>query len=453
MDFFEAILKFLDSSWETPQPYGAFHLICFALVFVAAFVLCFLWKKGIIKNVSLVVLVTAVIVAVFEIYKQINFSFGYQDGITFNYQWYAFPWQFCSTPLFIGLAAGLTKGKIHHHLTAYLATYAFFAGLAVMIYPNTVFVDTIGICIQTMLCHGSMIVIAIFLYYTGYVKAEIGTLWKALPVFAMNMGIAVTLNEVANLIGITEENTFNMFFISPYFDSELPVYSLVHNALRGNIWGFILSIVLYFLGFSVCALVMVLIPMGIKKLLAYDFDSYYAEKDRIAAEKKAIADEQRKLEEEKLMAEAAERAEQRKKEIEAKKEELRKKREEKRKKREEKLSKEERKKRKEKRERAEKKKKERQKKAEEAKRKKKAEAQKKKEEKNRLKEAEKRELLGKQLYEDREKEKESEKLRKQELKEKKQLAKEQKNAASDSVPQNVSAPAEPVVQTEDNKNE
>ena len=83
------------------------------------------------------VLITALVVILLEIYKQINYTFSYEGAITFDYQWYAFPFQFCSTPMYVGLLVGLfRKGKIHDALCAYLATYAVFAGLCVMIYPE-----------------------------------------------------------------------------------------------------------------------------------------------------------------------------------------------------------------------------------------------------------------------------------------------------------------------------
>ena len=40
----------------------------------------------------------------------INFSFNYDSLHTWwNYQWYAFPFQFCSTPMYVGLIAALTN--------------------------------------------------------------------------------------------------------------------------------------------------------------------------------------------------------------------------------------------------------------------------------------------------------------------------------------------------------
>ena len=110
-------------------------------------------------------LVESLLITVLEIYKQINFSF-HVDGIQilFDYQWYAFPFQFCSTPMYIGLLAAVVRSKsLHMRLCSYLATYALFAGICVMAYPSTVFIDTVGINIQTMIWHGSMITVGIVL--------------------------------------------------------------------------------------------------------------------------------------------------------------------------------------------------------------------------------------------------------------------------------------------------
>ena len=108
-------------------------------------------------------------------------------------------------PMFVGLLAGIfRKGKIHEAFCAFLATYSIYAGVCVMLYPVTVFVDTIGINIQTMVCHGSMITIGVYLLYTGYVKMEHRTILKALPVFAVAVFVAMTMNEIAYYTGLLE---------------------------------------------------------------------------------------------------------------------------------------------------------------------------------------------------------------------------------------------------------
>lgn len=264
MEFWRKVLEIMDADMTTPTMYGWFHILFFALSIAAAILLCFLYKKGYITNVRRVVLVVAITVIVLEIYKQINYSFSYSDGIAFDYQWYIFPWQFCSTPMYIGLLAGLTKGKFHDYMCCFLSTFAVFAGAAVMFYPGDVFIGTIGINIQTMICHGSMITVGIFLFYTNHVKAEWKTLFKAIPVFAGCVTVAVILNEVGHAAGLTEDHFFNMFYISRHEDGHLPVYSSVQEVVPYP-W----CLILYLIGFTAAAGIMLLLAMGIKKLSAF----------------------------------------------------------------------------------------------------------------------------------------------------------------------------------------
>ena len=106
MHFFEAILRFFDTQMTQPTPYGWFHILSLALTVAATVLLCRFGKS---LNPRKTVLFTAILVTVLEIYKQINYSFSYEGGIGFDYQWYAFPFQFCSTPMYVGLLAGMLK--------------------------------------------------------------------------------------------------------------------------------------------------------------------------------------------------------------------------------------------------------------------------------------------------------------------------------------------------------
>ena len=261
MSFWKSILAFLDTQATAPVTYGIFHIICLLLTAGLTTFAVIRGRRHSEKQVCKVLLITALVVVIFEIYKQINFTFG--DGSSEpSYRWYIFPWQFCSTPMYIGLLAGiLRKGRIHDALCAYLTTYALFAGLAVMFYPNDVYIETVGINIQTMICHGSMVVIAGYLYGSGHVELKLKTVLKAMPVFAVCVAIAAILNEIANAAGLLENHNFNMFYISPYLECSLPVYSLVHNAVP-----FPVNLVIYILGFSAAACLILLICKGIATL-------------------------------------------------------------------------------------------------------------------------------------------------------------------------------------------
>lgn len=264
MEIWTRILQILDTQMTTPGLYGWFHLLWLGITVAASLALGLRGHNRSFDNVRKIVLILSVVTIVLEVYKQINYTFG--DGSAAPaYQWYAFPWQFCSTPMYIGLVAGLTKkGKFHDALCAYLATFGMFAGMAVMLYPGDVFIGTVGINIQTMVCHGGMVVLGTLLLASGHVKAELRTILKALPVFATVVLIAVAMNEAAFRTGLLEEHTFNMFFVSPYCEPSLPVYSLVQGVLP-----FPWSLLVYILGFTAAATVVLAVAMGIGKLLAH----------------------------------------------------------------------------------------------------------------------------------------------------------------------------------------
>ncbi len=265
MNFFAVILEFLNLKMETPTQFGWFHLLSIALTVIITFLLCKYYKPtaddG--SRARRVIVITAIIVTILEIYKQINYTFKVSDGvINTYYQWYAFPFQFCSTPMYVGLLIALfKKGKIHESLCAYLATYSVFAGAAVVAYTGDVFVGTIGINIQTMVCHCSMIIVGVYLLYTGYVKLEHKTILKALPVFSAAVMIACIMNEIAFLTGITTEHYFNMFYVSPHCDPHLPVYSLVQPLVP-----YPLNLIIYIAGFTAAAYIILLIGMLIKRI-------------------------------------------------------------------------------------------------------------------------------------------------------------------------------------------
>ena len=243
------LLTFLDTKMEVPLPYSPFHIFFLLTSVFAGF-----WisdRAG--RDVTFVrrfLLHASLLILVLEIYKQINFSFQVVDGrIVFDYQWYAFPFQFCSTPMYIGVIAAVTKREaLHRRLCAYLASYSLFAGISVMAYPVSVFTETVGINIQTMVWHGGMIAMGIVLLRTGYVRTSVKTVLDALPVFLVLVLAAAGMNELAHQSGLLERETFNMFFISPYCAPSLPVYSLIQPLVPYPV-----SVLIYIVGFTAAA--------------------------------------------------------------------------------------------------------------------------------------------------------------------------------------------------------
>lgn len=262
MSFWGEALLALESTMPRQYPYGWYHITTTLFFIVIGFLLC-RWPGGKSpKCVRIVLGVTSALVLLAEILKQILLTFDF-NGVSFtaDYQWFAFPFQFCSTPMYIGLIAALTKGRVHRACCDYLASFAVFAGVAVLVYPAEIYTQYILINVQTMVCHGSMLTLGIYLLKTGYVQCNLRTWRGALPVFLINVSIAVVMNEIAFRSGVLETDVFNMFFISPYCEPTLAVYSWVQAVVP-----FPWCLAFYILGFSAAAGLVLLCAKGLRRL-------------------------------------------------------------------------------------------------------------------------------------------------------------------------------------------
>jgi hypothetical protein len=112
-----------------------------------------------------------------------------------------------------------------------------------------------------MLCHGSMLTVGIFLFYTNHVETSFKTVLRAAPIFITNVSIAVALNELAFRKNLLVEHDFNMFFINPHCDPYLPVYSWFQENTS-----FAVCIAVYVAAFTLAAFLVMLSTKGIKHL-------------------------------------------------------------------------------------------------------------------------------------------------------------------------------------------
>ena len=250
MKFLGEIIKFLDYKIETPTPYGAFHIVFLIWIVLMTVFLCVRYKNADERIYKRIVLIAFIVMALFELYKQFNYTFSYDgEKINADYQWYAFPYQFCSTPLYVFPIIAFCKNKkVYDFAISYIMTFVLFAGIAVMLYPNTIYISTLLINVQTSVHHGLQVVIGIFTI-CYYRKRIVGysMYFKGLAVFTIASIIAIILNLLAPLI--TTE-TFNMFFISPYFECTIPILSNIQPYVIYPVF-----LILYLIGFAIVSFI------------------------------------------------------------------------------------------------------------------------------------------------------------------------------------------------------
>lgn len=229
MNFFERLLLFLQSTMNTPKVFGYFHIIWIILTIVS---IIFLYQKRNKINLKTVLLVYGIIALLLEVLKQLIWSFNYDNitGIvTWDYQWYAFPFQLCTTPIYISLACAFMKdGKVRKALLSYMAYFTILGSIATIIIPDSCFTSDILVNIHTMWLHCGSLVVSVYLLLTNKVETNIINLKRSINVFLILVGVALSLNIIIYNTDILNGETFNMFFISPYFESTLPVFNIIY---------------------------------------------------------------------------------------------------------------------------------------------------------------------------------------------------------------------------------
>ena len=241
--------NFFMARMTTPTQFSWFHLLAIFITIALCVLVVLKCKNSDDKKDRIVLLTFSITAILLEVYKQLLFT-----ADSGHYQWYAFPFQFCSTPMYVALLAAIFQNKkIASYLHAYLSTYGFLAGLLVMVMPGDVFMSFVGINIQTMFVHGGMVVIGIYSMVSGRIEHTLFGYVKAVIVFSVVVLIADMLNIIVYNIGVLNGATFNMFFISPYFNSTLPVFSSIQPSVP-----YILYLLIYILSFSVGGFIMFL---------------------------------------------------------------------------------------------------------------------------------------------------------------------------------------------------
>lgn len=260
---FEKIVIFLQYSAPRPGNYGWFHLMFVALAIIAVVLLCVFFRDASDKKFRRILLISWLVILLFEIYKQVVFSYNYnaETGLgSWHYGWGSFPFQLCSTSMYLlPFAVWLKEGKLRDSVLSFLALFSFFGGLCVYVFPNDVFhTDLLGVQIQTMVHHGLQIVIAIYIVAHERRKFNIKFFLISIPLFIEVVLVAMALNTIGHA---DIEGTFNMFYISADYPCSLVILDNIYATQPYTVF-----LIIYIVGFVFCAFLMFAIQFAITKL-------------------------------------------------------------------------------------------------------------------------------------------------------------------------------------------
>ncbi len=148
--------NFINFTADTPKVFGIFHVAFLLLTLIGTLISLRLVDYHDDKVLYFLFVFSFIIMAIGEVYKQVILTFVNGEG---TYEWYSFPLQFCSSPLYVYfLALILKKGRIYDGLAVFSGGYCTFGGLLVLLVPSSVFGRNIGVNVQSMLHHSLMVI-------------------------------------------------------------------------------------------------------------------------------------------------------------------------------------------------------------------------------------------------------------------------------------------------------
>ena len=268
MNIFEKTLYILQSQMETPKAFGWFHLIWIFISIFSLIIFFKLRKKYSEKQLKIVLGVYGITALILELLKQLIWSFNYDianNVVSWDYQWYAAPFQLCTTPIFVSIICLFFKdGKVRNSLLSYMTFVTILGSFMTIIIPDSCFVSDILINIHTMWLHCGSFVVSVYLIMSGAVKIERKNLINSFKVFLIFVVIAEILNIAVYNMNVLNGEEFNMYYISPYFVSGLPVFNILQEKLP-----FIIYLAIYIIAICLGASVVYGICKFKKKKIDY----------------------------------------------------------------------------------------------------------------------------------------------------------------------------------------
>lgn len=253
------LIKLL-SNWQMEQPklFGLFHIAFLLLTIAASFLLIFFFRNSSEKMMKRIVLICWITTTVLEIGKQ--FIFSYMTG-ALKYNWSEFPFQFCETPIFIMPILFFNKNKkFQNILITFLATFAFFAGLGVLMNPTAIMSTYAFLNVRHMIGHGIQVSLGLYLFAWNRKEVSLKNFLYATVIFLCLTGIALLFDAIVDPL---VEDQVNMFLIYPKYESTLFVLSDIKPHVP---W--IIFLLFYLISFTVLASASYLVEIGVWRLLS-----------------------------------------------------------------------------------------------------------------------------------------------------------------------------------------
>lgn len=233
-DFLNDLMTLTAWPMEKPAAYGPFHLIFTAVGLMLSILLAWRFRNTGAKGNRVILLACGIFLAVSEVYKQLFYYYYIGNG---SYQWWIFPFQLCSVPMYLCIIAPLLKsGKLQKAMYSFMMIYNLLGGLMAFIEPSGIVHDYWTLTLHAFIWHMLLVFIGLYLAFSNRAGKQMKDYWAASKTFVVLCVIAFCINLLFREVS---GGSINMFFVGPSNSSLIVFKQISEN------FGWYVSTLLY----------------------------------------------------------------------------------------------------------------------------------------------------------------------------------------------------------------
>ena len=232
-----------------PRPYGPFHLL-----FTAAGAGAAVWLSALLSRpqkspgLSRLLFLCGLVLAVCEGFKQ-GFLYFVENNHT--YDWWYFPFQLCSVPMYLGLLlpAANSVPRLRSVFTVFIKDYGRLGGIMALLEPSGLMHPYWLMTIHGFLWHFILIFMGLSFAFQTESGKDMRSFLRTIPLFLFCAALATAVNLLSHPYGDAD-----MFYLSPYYPNSQVVFHQIALTL-GVGTGNILYLLSMILGGGICHLI------------------------------------------------------------------------------------------------------------------------------------------------------------------------------------------------------
>lgn len=234
MNFIEQFIEATAWTMEKPKAYGPFHLIFTFVGLAVCVLLAYLLRKTGKRGNRIVLVSAGVFLMITEVYKQFFYYYHIGGG---SYQWWIFPFQLCSVPMYLCVIAPFLKeGRLQDMMYKFMTTFNLLGGLMAFIEPSGIVHEYWTLTLHAFIWHMTLNFIGFYLIASGRGAKTMKDYRNGVFMFLVLCVIAFAINLI---FWDVSKGDIKMFYVGP---AESPL--IVFKDIAKNC-GWYISTLLY----------------------------------------------------------------------------------------------------------------------------------------------------------------------------------------------------------------